>query len=128
MRRFEAYRPNPPASYAELGLAAEPGRPSYEGVLWTDGSVTIRWRTSVRSTAHFDCLADLIKIHGHPDYGTVIRWLDPDPDGRRDCPAKERCADDHQAGCRKCSLGYHCGRHGDGCHQACARTGGIAVA
>jgi hypothetical protein len=33
------------------------------------------------------------------------------------CQEKARCL--HQAECRRCELGHHCGEHGAGCHLAC---------
>lgn len=36
-----------------------------EGVRFSDGSIVLRWLTAVRSTVHYDSLADAKKIHGH---------------------------------------------------------------
>ena len=51
-------------------------QPQYEGVVFTDGSVVLRWLTSARSTSVFSSLQDMINIHGHPEYGTIIEWHD----------------------------------------------------
>lgn len=77
IQRFTAYRP---------GLAARgthnadqmnaPDEPQYEGVIWTDGTVTLRWLTAKSSTSVWNCLADMLAIHGHPEYGTDIVWHD----------------------------------------------------
>lgn len=76
MRRFEGYRPNPPEEYYAKGTAAPPDEVQYEGVLFTDGSVALRWRTAFRSTSVWACYDDFFAVHGHPEYGTVIKWLD----------------------------------------------------
>lgn len=54
--------------------------PQFEGIIWSDGTVTVRWLTSVASTATFNSLQDLLTIHGHPEYGTEIDWGDGDPE------------------------------------------------
>lgn len=35
------------------------------GVVFTDGTVAMRWITANRSTALYDSMLDLLKIHGH---------------------------------------------------------------
>ena len=50
--------------------------PQYEGVIWSDGTVTLRWRTAAKSTSVFNSLRDMLNIHGHPEYGTDIVWHD----------------------------------------------------
>ena len=76
MRRFEVYRAAPPADYAETGAARPPDEVQVEGVLFTDGTVVLRWQTLAHSTAIFPTWEMFEQIHGHPEYGTVIRWLD----------------------------------------------------
>lgn len=46
-----------------------------EGVQFSDGTVAIRWVCGLRSTAVYDNIDDLIKIHGH-NGSTEICWLD----------------------------------------------------
>ncbi|HVK23224.1 MAG TPA: hypothetical protein VM677_17850 [Actinokineospora sp.] len=46
-----------------------------DGVLWPDGTATVRWRGERRSTAHWDRMADAEAIHGHGG-ATRIVWLD----------------------------------------------------
>lgn len=36
-----------------------------EGMIFTDGKCVMRWLGAVSSIATFDCLEDLIEIHGH---------------------------------------------------------------
>jgi hypothetical protein len=77
MRRFHCYRPNPPPEYYEQGTAAPPDEVQFEGVVFSDGTVCVRWRTEFRSHSIWSSWDDLEKVHGHPEYGTVIEWLDP---------------------------------------------------
>ena len=76
MHRFIGYRPSPPEYYHERGTAAPPDEPQYEGVVFTDGSVALRWRTAFRSSSVWDSFFDFFHVHGHPEYGTRIEWLD----------------------------------------------------
>lgn len=76
MKRFIGYRPQPPAEYLANGTAAPPDQPQYEGVVFTDGSVALRWRTDYKSTSVWSSYADFFHVHGHPEYGTRIEWLD----------------------------------------------------
>lgn len=79
MKRFTAYRRN----LSERGTHTELQRnaddlPQFEGVIWTDGTVTIRWLTACKSTSVWNSLEDMLNIHGHPEYGTEIVWHDGD--------------------------------------------------
>ena len=76
MRRFQVYRPKPPANYVQDGYANPVDQVQFEGVQFTDGTVAIRWRTETCSTSIWSSLEDLMKIHGHPEYETVFQWLD----------------------------------------------------
>lgn len=64
MRTFTAYRPQKNA----------PDAPQFEGCIFSDGRVAVRWRTAVRSFSIWDSLQDLMDIHGHAEYGTFIIW------------------------------------------------------
>lgn len=79
MNRFVGYRPNPPAEYVEKGLANQPDEPQYEGVVWENGSVTVHWLTRFSSHSTFLNFDNFWHIHGHPEYGTTIEWLDGEP-------------------------------------------------
>jgi hypothetical protein len=46
-----------------------------EGVQFTDGTVVIRWITETPTTAVFDSIDDLRKVHGHRG-DSVIRWVE----------------------------------------------------
>lgn len=76
MRRFRCYRPNPPEGYRESGAANASDEVQFEGVVFSDGTVCQRWLTPHGSHAIWRSWDDLDKIHGHPEYGTVIEWLD----------------------------------------------------
>ena len=49
--------------------------PQFEGVVFTDGRVAVRWRTAKASVSVWDCLEDLLAIHGHPEYSELV-WHD----------------------------------------------------
>lgn len=77
MKRFTAYRRNisQKITHNEFQKNAD-DQPQFEGVIWTDGSVTLRWLTACRSTSVWANLEDCLNIHGHPEYGTDIIWHD----------------------------------------------------
>ena len=77
MQRFTGYRHNisqRDSHAAQMKNADD--EPQYEGVIWSDGSCTIKWLTSVTSTSVFASFADFVTIHGHPEYGTEIVFHD----------------------------------------------------
>ena len=79
MRRFVGYRPEPPERYLESGHANPVDQPQYEGIVFSDGSCCVRWRTAVNSTSVWASYSDFAKVHGHADYKTRIEWLDGKP-------------------------------------------------
>jgi hypothetical protein len=76
MRRFQVYRPDPPEGYREGGIANAPGEVQFEGVEFSDGTICVRWLTKFRSHSIWNSFADLNAVHGHPEYSSVIEWLD----------------------------------------------------
>lgn len=76
MKRFRCYRVAPPAGYLTMGAAVAPDLPQFEGVLFSDGTVCLRWMTLNGSFACWPSIDDVMTIHGHPEYGTIIEWLD----------------------------------------------------
>jgi hypothetical protein len=48
----------------------------YEGVVFSDGTCVLRWRTAVGSCSVFKSFEDAMRIHGHPEYGTKIVFAD----------------------------------------------------
>jgi len=51
-----------------------PNEPQFEGVVFSDGKVVIRWLTTCRSVSVWDSFEDMMAIHGHPEYDSEIVW------------------------------------------------------
>lgn len=86
MQRFTAYRREISSRETHNAFQKNPDdQPQFEGVIWTDGTVTLRWLTACRSHSVWANLSDCLNIHGHPEYGTVIEWHDGEgpPEWRR---------------------------------------------
>ena len=79
MRTFVCYRPNPPAAYYEQGAANPPDEVQFEGVVFSDGTVCIRWLTKYGSHSVWPNWYTMYQIHGHPEYGTIIEFHDGGP-------------------------------------------------
>lgn len=80
MQRFTAYRRkiSERDTHSALHKNAD-SEPQYEGVIWSDGTVTLRWLTPIRAHSVWAGIGDALAIHGHPEYGTEIEWHDGDP-------------------------------------------------
>ena len=76
MRTFTGSRPQPPEEYRGKGITNAGAEPDYEGVIFTDGTVVVRWLTAFRSHSVWACWRDFYHVHGHPEYGTVIAFAD----------------------------------------------------
>lgn len=76
MRRFVGYRPTPPQEYLDRGVANPADQPQYEGVVFSDGTLACRWLTEYHSWSNWTSWDDFYQVHGHPEYGTKIVWLD----------------------------------------------------
>lgn len=77
MKRFTAYRLNMDDRETHNDQQKNPeGEPQYEGVIFTDGTVAIRWLTPLASTSVWSDLISALGVHGHPEYGTNIIWHD----------------------------------------------------
>lgn len=74
MNVFTVYRDNVPSETHDANQANPPSLPQFQGVVFDDGTVAVRWMTAKRSTSVWDSLADLLAIHGHPEYGSRIVW------------------------------------------------------
>lgn len=80
MKRFTAYRRDMNNRATHNALQKNPeDEPQFEGVIWTDGTVTLRWLTPIRAHSVWASIYDALAIHGHPEYGTVIEWHDGEP-------------------------------------------------
>jgi hypothetical protein len=67
-----------------------------DGILWPDGTATLRWKGERASTVHWDRIDDAEAIHGHGGH-TVIVWLDdPTTAVDPDLPCMH-CIDGHGA-------------------------------
>src|SRR5687768_7393945 len=77
IQRFTVYRKNisQMGSHNYLQMNADYD-PQFEGVIWSDGTVTLRWLTECRSHSVWTNIEDCLNIHGHPEYGTEIVWHD----------------------------------------------------
>jgi len=71
MRRFYLDRIEDATGVSGTGIIAE-------GVVFTDGTVVLRWRTAHHSTGLYNSLDEMVTIHGH-DGRTVVKWIDSHP-------------------------------------------------
>lgn len=78
-RTFAGFRPLPPEEYEEKGITNSGSAPDYEGVIFSDGTVVLRWCTEYRSHSVWTCWDDFFQVHGHPEYGTKIIMGDGGP-------------------------------------------------
>jgi len=46
-----------------------------EGVVFSDGTVAMRWLTATASSTFFNSVEDLLIIHGHQG-ATTVKWLE----------------------------------------------------
>lgn len=77
IQRFTAYRRNISERDTHNELQKNPDdEPQFEGVIFTDGTVALRWLTPLRSTSVWPDLRSALGVHGHPEYGTYIQWHD----------------------------------------------------
>jgi hypothetical protein len=71
-----------------------PEAPQYQGVVFADGTVAMRWLIATRSWSVWDTFADMFDAHGRPEYGTEIHWPNGAPTEARD--VIERAAQDYR--------------------------------
>ena len=76
MRTFSGYRPSPPEDYVSKGITNGGEAADYEGVIFSDGTVVIRWLTAFQSHSVWKDYATFYAVHGHPEYGTQIVFDD----------------------------------------------------
>jgi len=74
MRAFTLFRRNPPATHTSGGYANQPDEPQLEGIVFTDGSVAVRWLTEYQSTSLWESFEDFETVHGHPEYDSRVIW------------------------------------------------------
>jgi len=68
------YRWTIPSETHNKFQANPPHEPQFEGVVWSDGTCTVRWLTVNGSTEVWASFDDLMAVHGHPEYGSQIEW------------------------------------------------------
>lgn len=82
--------PDPPSRFKlvrhtdHTGVSGE-GTVAY-GIMWSDGSLTLRWNGQYSSLVHWREIEHLLAVHGH-DGATEIQWIDKTTftiDGRDD--------------------------------------------
>ncbi|MFC9089009.1 hypothetical protein [Nocardiopsis dassonvillei] len=86
-RRFVLVRDHDVSGVSGTGHVAD-------GVLWPDGTASVRWRGEHPSTVHWDRGWDSVQhIHGHNGHTRIV-WADPDPAAYdTTCP---HCPDGHR--------------------------------
>ncbi len=76
MQRFMMYRDHVPTETHDENQANPASEPQFEGVICTGGKTIVCWLTAVGSVSVFDSFQDMMKIHGHPEYGSRLVWID----------------------------------------------------
>lgn len=76
MKRFELYRNDLPPGH--IGATDNPNKKRAEGIVFSDGIVVIRWfdHRTFQSTSVWDSYEAFMAVHGHPEYGTFIKFID----------------------------------------------------
>lgn len=67
-RRFRLVRDADVSGVSGVGIVAY-------GVEWSDGQAVLRWCAFLRSTAVYNDVDELMRIHGH-EGATRLEWLD----------------------------------------------------
>ena len=76
MIRFKGYRAKD-ISDTHTALQVNPVHEAqYEGVVFDNGKCVLNWLTAVSSISVWDSFEAAMLIHGHPEYGTRIEFLD----------------------------------------------------
>lgn len=68
MKRFQFVRNEDVSGVSGTGIV-------FEGVVFEDGTVAIRWLSKLKTTAIYASIEELEAIHGHEGKGHV-RWID----------------------------------------------------
>ncbi len=80
MKCFTVYRRGDLSATHSEDQVNPAGEPQYEGVVFSDGTVAVRWLTAARSTSVWADFETLLKVHGHQDansrHGTEIVWAE----------------------------------------------------
>lgn len=76
MYTFECYRPAPTDGKHTPEQKNAPDEVQYEGVVFSDGCCVIRWMTALQSVSVWENFETMMRVHGHPEYGTYYIWDD----------------------------------------------------
>jgi len=76
LRTFTMYRKDEDklAEMHDSNTMNSANEPQFQGVVWDDGTVAVRWLTAIPATSVWDSLDDMLKVHGHPEYDSVLIW------------------------------------------------------
>jgi hypothetical protein len=122
-RRFHLQRDHDVTGVSGTGRVAD-------GIVWSDGTVSVRWLGDRPSTVFWNNLADALHVHGHGGHTRVV-WDDPEaPTQDVTCP---HCPDGHRRpdqGSQPWSAFVSSDRDGDGqpTQIVVARSAGAHVA
>lgn len=83
-RRFHLQRDTDVTGVSGTGRVAE-------GVMWSDGTVSVRWTGPMPSTVFWHSLDNALHVHGHGGHTRIV-WDDPEPAPAGNCP---HCPDGH---------------------------------
>lgn len=64
-RLFQLHRDTDVTGFSGTGVVAD-------GVIWPDGTVSMRWRGEIRTTTEAACVAHIERIHGHGGATRVV--------------------------------------------------------
>ncbi len=64
-RLFELHRDVDVTGFSGVGVVAD-------GVIWPDGTVSMRWRGEIATTTEAACVAHIERIHGHGGATRVV--------------------------------------------------------
>ena len=76
MKRFRMYRKADLSKTHNENQANPPEEPQFEGVLFSDGVVVVKWLTKKSSISIWNSFDDMMAIHGHPEYESELEWID----------------------------------------------------
>ncbi len=73
-KTFKMYRTADISTTHDVNQVNPPDEVQFEGIVFSDGKVAVRWLTAKRSVSVWDSMEDLLAIHGHPEYGSKLVW------------------------------------------------------
>jgi hypothetical protein len=69
VRLFQLHHDTDLTGFSGTGVVAD-------GVVWPDGTVSMRWRGPIRTTVEAACLDDIRIVHGHDGATRVVMSAD----------------------------------------------------